>query len=285
MSDYTMLSLIGHPVGHSKSPMIFKKLREWTGKDHSYSLIDIDENNLDEFFEFAKKNSISGFNVTIPHKESITDFCDDLSSEVKVTGACNVVAHVNGQFKAMNTDVSGFRESFNSAVSKILNKTPDKVYLFGAGGAARAVIAGLQDLGVKDVYVGSRSEEKAEKLISDFSPFLKNTSLHLAKDENEYFGSEVFINATPVGLDGFESDLEFLMGFKNLGLVFDLVYESKKSPLREKAIDLKIPYMDGTEMLCYQALESWEIWFNEKLDKEKFCRRLKSEFKEASYGI
>lgn len=240
-----LYGVIGYPVSRSLSPMMHNAVFLKRGIDAVYLAFDVRD------LEYALRGSlalgIKGLNVTIPHKEAILKFCDELSDEVKLVGAGNTLVF-GDVMKVFNTDVEGFRRALG-------NFHPSRVAVLGAGGAARACIVALKDVNLK---IFNRSPDRAKKLAEEMSEKLKREveAGKLYKADLEEF--DLVVNCTPFGLNG--EDIVDEMGIKlpNKGMVFDLIYS--ETPLLKRAKKLGLEVKDGTEMLVYQGAESLRIW-------------------------
>lgn len=226
-------AVVGHPVSRSLSPIIFSYLADKFEKKLIYEKIEtLDLNSV------SRTNYI-GWNITIPHKESIITTLDEISAEAAKIGAVNVV-HYADKARGYNTDHLGVKHTLedNGFDAKGL------CLIYGAGGAAKAAIYALEKMGVKEIIICSRSKEKAEKLGYPWIEKADNLSPAL------------IINATPL-TDLFRSELGTIY--------FDMRYEKNKKSL-------------GLEMLVWQALYTWEIWYHPIQDKkelkEELCRYL-----------
>ncbi len=236
------LGLFGFPVSHSYSAGIFQRLFESDGvKDGSYSLYEARE--PDQILEIAEKESLDGFNITVPHKEAILDQLDDLEKSAEQVGAVNAVAKKGDEWIGYNTDVLGFQESveeieFNSRNALVL----------GTGGSSRAVKYALNRMDWNSLRV-SRNPSGADigyQEISNHEP--KKISL--------------VVNCTPLGMAPFESKFP-PVDFELFGtdtLFYDLVYNPEETVFLNKARDFGYRTKNGLEMLILQARAAWDIW-------------------------
>lgn len=249
-------AVIGHPVGHSKSPKIFEILKDFFSDKISYEALDIEPKNLFPSFETLKK--YDGFNVTSPHKQNILEMVSVKSAEVEILGAANVLKNDGGKFQAFNTDVYGFVRSLKGFDLKDKN-----VLVLGGSGAARAVILGLTRMGVESIQIKSRSQQKGIP--------------HSVKKYNESFVPDVVIQATTIGLNKTLSEMKdhqdlkfFDFDYSKVQIAYDLNYSPKVTPFMEIAQNNNIPtVMNGESMLAHQALKTFEIWSGKNLSENE----------------
>ncbi|MCQ2529845.1 MAG: shikimate dehydrogenase [Lachnospiraceae bacterium] len=237
----TLTGLIGSPVSHSLSPAIHKEGFKKNGMEgYDYVLMDSAEENLASMLENLDERFV-GFNVTMPDKLEIMNYLDDLSEEAKAIGAVNTVKVQNGKLTGYNTDGKGFVEALKKQGVEIKAK---KILIFGAGGAAKAVGYELEQEGAE-----------VEKLHRP-----EKEELHAKLME-----CDIFINASPVGMDGISSPVEDLNDVKKDLFVADLIYKPEATKLLKMAEKKGLKFMNGMAMLYEQANLSFYIWHGVKL--------------------
>lgn len=231
-----MLGLIGNPLGHSKSPELFKKLAPGI----EYKLFEGAEVNLSALSQ-AEPN-LKGLNVTIPHKVSIIDQLSHVSEEAMAIGAVNTLVKTDDGWHGHNTDCWGFRRS----IQPFLKGSHERALIFGTGGAAKAVKYALEQLGISTVVV---SRTSGDAVYSDLTPeALKHHRL--------------LVNCTPLGT---WPDVEGCVdipweGVSEGHLVVDLVYNPEETLFLERAKSMGASVLNGKDMLRLQAERSLEIW-------------------------
>lgn len=259
--------IFGHPVRHSLSPIMHNAAFRKLNLDCVYVAFDIHPNNLESATRAIKSMGISGVNVTIPHKERIISFLDVTAPEVALTGAVNTVKNEDGKLRGYNTDVQGFL----MAIKEDLGVTPNglRIFLLGAGGAARAVLTGLCMTGASKIYLINRTLHKAIALASEFKKSYKDISIesYALEDtgsvERSLRAADLLINATSTGMEGVAS-IELQLGLlPKQSLVYDLVYKPRQTALLKKAKELGLKSAGGISMLLYQGAKSLEIWTGE----------------------
>ena len=240
MSKY---AVIGDPIAQSFSPLYFKEKFESLGmKGHSYEAIHVKD--LIDLKGLVEQKDLAGFNVTIPHKQSIIPYLDKLSDAAAAIGAVNTVKiDASGQWQGYNTDYFGFRES----LVRHLTKSHKHALIFGTGGSSRAIRFALRQLGVAYTFV-SRNSEKGVTYDGLTTDIIQDNKL--------------LINTTPVGMSPFEANTLELPyeGITKNHLCYDLVYNPQKTLFLNKAEGQGATVINGLEMLHLQADKAWDIW-------------------------
>lgn len=272
-------AVIGHPVSHSLSPDIFSYIAKQTGVPIQYSKLDINPQDFDAVVDSVKVNpSYIGWNVTIPYKQSILKHADRPSKEVKSVGAANVVCFRSGKIFTYNTDVFGIQKTLSENKVKVKSKV---CVLFGAGGAAKAVLYALHLEGIKKLYLYNRSYERALQLREEFkSKHPRSFQFEVLKDlsqvETVPEPIALYINSTPLGMEGFPQVSILPRGVSKKSVAFDLIYRPTKTPFLLDARRAKMKTIGGIDMLIWQAIATWEIWFGKMSSRSQTKNRLKS---------
>lgn len=263
-STTSLYGIYGHPVEHSLSPVMHNNAFSELELDCVYVAFDIKPGNLGEAVSAIRALGISGVNVTIPHKQRVMTYLDEISSDAMLVGAVNTVSNVDRRLIGFNTDVGGLLR----ALKADLDYTPEgtKVFLVGAGGAARAVIVGLGRNYVSEVVVANRTLSKAEDLVKEFKdhfPKIDFKAVMLSDEERikkNITGSDILINASSAGMKR-KNPLELPLYLlpKHAG-IYDLVYDPTDTPLVKDAKKLGLKAFSGHSMLLYQGVEAFEIW-------------------------
>jgi shikimate dehydrogenase len=245
--------IIGKNIAYSLSPKI-----------HNYHFLALNINAVYEIIDLTLLKDYSGFNVTIPYKEKIIDYCDELSTEAKEVGAVNCVKVIEGKYFGYNTDTYGFYMLLKKNNLLIDKK---KVLIIGAGGAAKAVYYVFNKYTNMQIFVTNRRSEKAYQITKYVILFSDITNILSTFD--------IVVNCTNVGVQKYESPIT-IQTIKESSCFIDLNYQ-KQNAFLDKARTLGAKTINGLEMLIYQAVKSFEIWFNreaniaaikEILDKE-----------------
>lgn len=270
VSPALILGIYGHPLTQSLSPMLHTWALAREGIAGTYTAWDTQPEDLGSLIRTFRETPCDGGSVTIPHKEAIIPLIDGLTGTARTIGAVNTLFRDNGKLKGHNTDLEGF-----IAPLKDLPK-PGTALLLGAGGAARAVLAGFAALGLSKVTVAARSKNKTAKLLADFSPSFQSLSFlpweeaRLAPPASE----EGFwvVNATPLGMRGKaegESPLSaswFAAAHPERCLAYDLVYNPLETAFLAFAKNAGWQCRDGLDMFVGQAAAQFHLWTGRDMD-------------------
>lgn len=243
-----LYGLIGHPLGHSFSKDFFNQKFQTENIDAQYLNFDIP--TIELLNEVLTRQQIKGLNVTIPYKEKVIPFLDELSEEAKSIGAVNVIKVYQQEnkirLKGFNTDVIGFTES----LQPLLNPTHKKALILGTGGASKAVQFGLQQLNIEPLFVSRRS--------CDNTLTYSQLTFKVMKEHT------VVINCTPVGMHPHTDECpEIPYEFIGEGhILYDLVYNPEETLFLKKGKAVGATTKNGLEMLLLQAKAAWNIWTN-----------------------
>lgn len=261
-SKIPLAAVIGSPVAHSKSPKLHSHWLATMGLPGHYIPMDVAAQDLAEVIRMMPKMGFVGANVTIPHKEAIIGIADLVTDRATVIGAANtLIFRKDGKIHADNTDGYGFIENLRQNAPGWDPKAGPAAIL-GAGGAARAVIASLLDVGVPEIMLANRTRVRAEKLASDFGH--RVIVYDWVKAGNMIDDAALVVNTTSLGMIG-KPDLRVpLDGLRPGMVVTDLVYAPLKTGLLVAAERAGCTVVDGLGMLLYQAVPGFERWFGER---------------------
>lgn len=262
-------ALIGNPVSHTFSPIMHNKLFENYRTNSLYCAFHVENGNLNTALSGVKSLGIKGLNVTIPHKENIMKYLDNISDEAKAIGAVNTVKNVNGIMSGYNTDVYGFMKSLDENNIEYINK---KIAILGFGGSAKAVVYGLVSAGIKELTIYVRSEKKARELSKNME-ILNKIQYNIKSIKNcemDLGEIDILINTTPLGMGTLKDKSPIDFRKSNLKpelAVVDLIYNPMETILIKDARELGHKAINGLDMLIYQGLKSFEIWTNQTPEK------------------
>lgn len=250
-------AVIGDPIDHSLSPNIHSAAFRELDLDCSYIAYRIPKDELKDGIEGLKKIQIRGFNVTIPHKVEMMKYVDKLDESCSLIGAVNTVENNDGVLKGYNTDMDGFLDPFKKKEIPIKDS---KVLLLGAGGAARAIVAGFTKEKASNITIANRTLQKAEEL-SEFSKKigLEATPMKIEDVWDAAKNYDIIVNATSVGLKNEGSPIS-LNSLKENTIVYDIVYMPMNTDFIKKAKERGAKIIFGYEMLLGQAVRAFEIW-------------------------
>ena len=262
--------LIGYPLGHSLSAVIHKAGFKSLGIEASYEILETPPDELVDRVKFFKRNDYEGFNVTIPLKLPISLFVQEVDKYADIAGAVNTVKiNSDKTFKGYNTDAMGFKK----AIPQNLDFSGANVALLGTGGASRAAVLALSELGVKYIGVYTRNIPNA----MDYMAYMRRKfpqiefeshQIDLVRDLSKY---QLLVNTTPIGMLGRSADMtpieeNVLRTMPANSTVYDVIYNPKKTILLKLAEKLGYNTINGLDMLVYQAVAAQEIWFGQTPD-------------------
>lgn len=255
------LGVLGSTLSYSKSPQIQKAGLEQLAIEGSYEKFEI---SSDDFIVEVPKllSRVNGLNVTIPYKEKVLKYLNHRDELVTRIGATNTLAISSTGIHGYNTDYYGFTKSLEAHSFK-----GKKVSLIGAGGASKAVIIALEDMGVDEINVFVRNITKTEGTL----PKVKKCSINikLYTDEEDLSDTSLLINATPVGQGRLAGNMPVteaqLDSLDKSTIVYDLIYSD--TTLIENARSRDLEAINGSAMLVLQAVKSLSIWTAKEIDE------------------
>lgn len=265
-----LAAVIGSPIAHSRSPALHGYWLKRYGIKGFYIPMDVAQVDLQDVLRMMPKMGFVGANVTIPHKEAILNIADVITDRAALIGAANtLIFRKDGKIQADNTDGAGFIANLRqSAPHWVPSAGPAAV--FGAGGAARAVIAALIEVGVPEIRLANRTRARADALRSDFG-----AKVHVhewVQADTMIDGSATVVNTTSLGMTG-KPDLVLPLGsLSPHALVTDLVYTPLKTQFLIEAEERGATVVDGLGMLLHQAAPGFERWFGQRPDVDDATR-------------
>lgn len=252
------LGLIGFPVQHSISPAIQQPALEALGVDAVYELWPTPPEELAVRVASLRVPGTLGANVTVPHKQAVIPFLDQLSDIATRARAVNTIIQRDGALHGDNTDVFGLAKSL---VEAGINQQGFSAVVLGAGGAARGVLLALESLGVETVSVANRTPARAHELAASFpGSRIRVTGLDELLLSDDLQSAGLLINATSLGWNPNDMPVppSVLEGLSPDTLVVDLTY--RETRFLKTAMDLGLRTLDGLSMLVYQGARSLELW-------------------------
>ena len=270
------LAVIGCPVEHSLSPAMQNTAIAAAGVDFAYIALKVLPECLALAVAGLRATNFRGFNVTIPHKQTIMPLLDEVTDEARKIGAVNTVVNNDGKLIGYNTDAEGFVAGLIAADCLPQGK---KAVILGAGGAARAVMYGLLKNGANLVVVGARNSNKAEALASDFADMGDTFGVAFADKRFAFATSEadLFINATPLGMTGQTKmmppiDWETV---KPSATFYDLIYTPAETKFLREAKQRGHKAINGELMLAAQGAAAFKLWTGQDADTDKMKKTLR----------
>jgi shikimate dehydrogenase len=261
--------LIGWPAAHSRSPLIHHYWLRKLGIEGGYSIEAVPPEGFSDFVRRLSAHGFIGANVTIPHKEralalSLPD------ARARAVGAANTLWIESGELRSTNTDVEGFLANLDACAAGW--DTAEEALVLGAGGAARAVVFGLIERGIKRIRLVNRTMERAQSLADQFGASVHVSAWDTIGEQLAHAG--LLINTTSLGMHG-QPALDIDVGRLPLqAVVADLVYAPLDTPLLVAARAKGLKTADGLGMLLYQAVRGFELWFGQRPQVTAELRRL-----------
>jgi shikimate dehydrogenase len=254
--------VIGHPIKHSRSPLIHRHWLDRYGIAGSYDAIEVLPGELPGFFERLRAGEFTGGNVTLPHKEQAFALCDERDPATEHLGAFNTLStsgtpgHI--VIRGTNTDLYGFLANLDQRAPG-WDEGLDEAIVLGAGGAARAVAAAIDLRARGAVHVLNRGVERAEALSRELGGKLQAGALDTFASLAPRAG--LVVNTTTLGMHGTHFEGLALDRLPATALVTDIVYTPLETPLLAEARALGLRTADGLGMLLHQAVPGFEAWF------------------------
>ena len=243
MKENKIYGLIGKNIDYSFSKNFFSK--KFKNENINCKYLNFDIQNISDFKSVISDKNISGLNVTIPYKEDVIKYLDEISNDAKSIGAVNTIKISNNKLTGHNTDHIGFTKS----IDKIDEfKNIESALILGSGGASKAIQFALDNMKIKYTIVSRSNSIKCINYNQVSEKIIKNHKL--------------IVNCTPLGTFPEiekcpEIDYRFLSPFN---ILYDLVYNPKQSNFLRKGVNAGCKIKNGLEMLEIQAIESWKIW-------------------------
>jgi shikimate dehydrogenase len=255
------LGLIGYPLGHSLSPRIHTAALQACGLDGDYSLFPIepqDGQGLQDLLQRVRAGEITGLNVTIPHKQNVIEFMDELTPTAKAIGAVNTIYLRESKLIGDNTDAMGFLTDLKHAFDFSAFSVQRSALVLGAGGSARAVIYALLNDGW-NVTIASRRIEQAKQLASSISTQAIET---VNFSDLGLLTFDLLVNTTPLGMSPNidQSPWTQKIPFPKDAMIYDLVYNPRETKLVKDAHAQGLSATTGLGMLVEQAALAFELW-------------------------
>jgi len=281
IDGYTRLAaVVANPIKHSISPFIHNRAFEATNTNGVYLAWEVEATDLAETVANIRRYQMFGINLSMPYKEQVIPYLDQLSEEARLIGAVNTVVNREGTLIGYNTDGKGFFKSLPSF--KISGK---RMVLLGAGGAAKAILAQAILDGVDRIFVFVRSAS-----IEKTRPYLEKlqnetgfkVDLFALEDVSELQAritdSDLLVNATSVGMDGVSLPISASILLPERLLVADVIYQPFETPFLKWARNQGNHAVNGLGMLLYQAAEAFQLWTGKEMPTAQIWELLKQKY-------
>jgi shikimate dehydrogenase len=253
--------IIGHPVGHSRSPLVHGYWLEQYGLSGLYDRADVTPPEFQDFVRRMPDQGYVGANATIPHKTALLEIADHATDRARVCGAANTLWFDQGRLCVDNTDIDGFVCNLDQGAPG-WDRNPNTAVVLGAGGASRAILYGLQHRGFERVIVANRTRSNTDELVAAFPELVVPADWaevsHLLPD------ADLLVNTTSLGMVG-QPRLELdLAPLPSHAVVTDAVYAPLETDLLARARLRGLRGIDGLGMLLHQAVGGFEHWFGHR---------------------
>lgn len=270
MADAPRAFVAGHPIGHSRSPLIHGEWLTRYGIDGVYSAMDVAPQDFPALLVDIRAGKWTGGNVTIPHKEAAFERVDNLDDAAKAIGAVNTLWIENGKLIGGNTDAYGFAANLDQRLSGW--RDGDSALVLGAGGASRAIIHALLEAGYERIAIVNRTVARAEQLAARFGE--KVVAHGWESAETLVSSADLVVNTTSLGMTG-QPPLELDLGAAPTGaMATDIVYVPLETPILKSAAAAGLKTCDGLGMLLHQAAPGFARWFGRFPEVDEDLRKI-----------
>ena len=242
--------VIGNPINHSLSPELHNHWIKENRLDAIYEKKELNNNELEDLILNVKEGNINGVNVTVPFKNTIIPYLDELSNEAKKTHSVNTIYLKDKKVIGHNTDIEGFEKAMKNINFNLKNK---KIFILGAGGVVPSIIYASTKMGFSEIMISNRTEKRAEEIKNIFN----NIKLVSWGDVPDF---DVIINATSLGLNQEDKiNLDLTQIGKNK-LFYDVIYNPNETNFLNEAKKLGNKFENGKLMFIYQAFSAFKLW-------------------------
>lgn len=258
-----VLGIFGYPVKHTFSPLIHNAAFRNKGLDYVYLPFEVKPEDLKKATEAIRALNLLGVSVTVPHKETIIPFLDEVSEEALLSGAVNTILNRDGSLVGYNTDGEGYMKSLKNDTG--FDPKGKTVLILGAGGACKGILTSLAMRSPESIFIANRTLSRASRLVKAFQgkfPDVELKSIDLKIDNLKRClqKTHLLINATTMGMEGKETVEIPLESLPKNGIVSDIVYKPLDTPMIKQAESLGIKIHKGLGMLLEQGALAFKIW-------------------------
>ncbi len=271
MTTFPKAAVIGNPISHSLSPKLHKHWLARYGISGDYVALQVTEDALEQTIRDLPGQGFVGINVTLPHKVNVLQFADQISDRATLIGAANTLTfREDGQILADNTDGYGFMANVKQ-YAPTWDPKSGPAAIFGAGGAARAIIVSLANAGAPEILLSNRTRNKAEALRAEFGPRIKVVDWVHAGDMLET--ATTVVNTTSLGMTGAAEFKVSLDALQPGTVVNDIIYNPLRTAFLNKAEAAGCVVVDGLGMLLHQGVPGFERWFGRRPEVDEEVRQ------------
>ena len=274
-----IVGIIGYPLGHTLSPAMHNAAFKKMGLDYEYIPFEVEPADLKEALRGLRALHVAGFNVTIPHKETIVPLLDEVTKLARIIGAVNTVENQEGKLVGYNTDGPGFIESLKEDAG--FDPKGKRAVVLGAGGASRAVSTMLSEVGAKSLLISDIVEEKAKGLAEYLN--CKHAKVNSATLKQEIEQADLLVNTTPIGMHPKVNESPLPEGVKlnKKTLVYDLVYNPSETKLLKQAKSAGCRVVSGLGMLVLQGALAFTVFTGEEAPLDTMWEAAKRDLRTA----
>ncbi|MBI4711140.1 MAG: shikimate dehydrogenase [Candidatus Omnitrophica bacterium] len=268
---FKLYGIFGHPLSHTLSPAMHEAAFQKLWIDANYIVLELAPAAFKKLMSQSARLSLSGFNVTVPYKETVMKYLDRVRPEARAIGAVNTVFRQGRHWVGANTDMEGFLKALMTEGG--FHPLGKRAVILGAGGAARAVAYGLSKEGAREILIADCFPEKAKKITSDMGKLFKKVKYRAvvagtSEVKEALQKADVIINATPIGLKSGDPKVipEEWIPSSRLKKIFvmDLIYNPAMTPFLKAAKKKGHRTLNGLGMLLYQGARALELWTGRK---------------------
>ena len=267
--------VIGHPVAHSRSPLIHGYWLKTHGIAGSYERIEVAPDELPNFIARVRDGEFIGGNVTVPHKQAALTLIDEADAAARAIGAVNTIVRRDGRLLGANTDWYGFLANLDDRAPG-WDKNPGPAVVIGAGGSARGIVFALSQRGFSPIRILNRTVARAGDMVTSLAESVGAKLEAHSLDTFETIAPETrfVVNTTTIGMHGSRFDDLALAKLPKTALIADIVYTPLKTPLLADAEALGLKSVDGLGMLLHQAVPGFAQWWGVRPEVTADLRRL-----------
>ncbi|MBI5893868.1 MAG: shikimate dehydrogenase [Deltaproteobacteria bacterium] len=265
-----ILGIFGYPITHTLSPLMHNAAIERLGLDMVYLPFEVEHKDLKNVVDAIRALNIIGVNITIPHKESVIKFLDEVSDDARLIGAVNTIVNKNGKLIGYNTDGEGYVNSLKNELG--FDVKGKNIVILGAGGAARGIVFAIAKKGAKKIVIANRTIKKAVSLANEFKRHFKEAEILASGIDEQSFKKyltdiHLIINTTSIGMnDKGDLKIPFALIPKN-AVVSDIVYKPLLTKFLKNAERFGIKTHSGLGMLVEQGALSFKLWTKKDMPK------------------
>jgi len=266
-----VLAVLGDPISHSMSPVMHNSMCISNALDYIYIPLHVYPENLSNAIQGIKALNIAGFNLTIPHKETVIQYLDELDASAKQVGAVNTVVNENGKLIGYNTDGDGFLFSLASELN--VSARDQHIVILGAGGATKSITHAIAQAHPKSIIFTNRTIEKATQLATQYNGKAVPNTSHLL----EYLSrADIVINTTSIGMDGISSPVLSYEWVNKSQTIIDIIYAPLETPFLKQCRLKGATTLNGIGMLAGQGVKAFQLFTKQPASYHVFKAHLES---------